>query len=61
MNEIFWKDVTYNSIKSRKKQDFTLSLEDTFLEKSQARRLKWFCNFVKFRINNILQKKLFAG
>ena len=48
-------------LKVAKKQDFTLSLEDTFLEKSQARRLKWFCNFVKFRINNILQKKLFAG
>ena len=35
LNEIFRKDVTYN-IKSHKKQCFTLSSEDTFLEKPQA-------------------------
>ena len=31
--EIFRKNVTYDNIKSKKKQDFTLSLEDTFLKK----------------------------
>ena len=36
-NEIFRKDVTYDNIKSHKKnQGFTLSLEDTFLEKQQG-------------------------
>ena len=37
-NEIFRKDVTYNNIKSHKNEGFTLSLEDTFLEKSQDGR-----------------------
>ena len=37
LNEIFGKDVTYDNIKSlKKKQGFTLSLEDTFLEKPQG-------------------------
>ena len=36
LNEIFGKDVTYDNIRSLKKQVFTLSLEDTFLEKPQG-------------------------
>ena len=35
-NKIFRKDATYDNIKSRKQQDFTLSLEDTLFEKSQG-------------------------
>ena len=35
-NEIFSKDVTYDNIKNHKKQDFALSLEDTFFEKTQG-------------------------
>ena len=34
-NEIFRKHVTYDNIKSHKKQGFTLSLEDAFLGKPQ--------------------------
>ena len=30
------KDVTYDNIKSHKKQRFTISLEDIFLEKPQG-------------------------
>ena len=30
-NEIFWKDVTYDNIKSHKKQGFARSLENTFM------------------------------
>ena len=37
LNEIFWKDVTFDKIKSHKKQGFTISLEDTFFEKSLGR------------------------
>ena len=37
LNEIFWKDVTSDKIKSHKKQGFTISLEDTFFEKSLGR------------------------
>ena len=33
-NEIFGKDVTYENIKSHKKQGFNLPLKNTFLEKS---------------------------
>ena len=36
LNEIFRKDVTYDNIKSHKKQGSTLSSEDTFLEKPQG-------------------------
>ena len=35
-NEIFRKDVTYDNIKVTKSQDFSLSLEDTLLEKPQG-------------------------
>ena len=35
-NEVFRKDVTYDNIKSHKKQGFALSLENTFLEKPQG-------------------------
>ena len=35
LNEIFRKDVTYNNIKSHKKQGFILFSQDTFLEKPQ--------------------------
>ena len=35
-NEIFRKGVTYDNIKSHKKQRFTPSLEDAFLEKPQG-------------------------
>ena len=35
-NKIFRKDVAYDNIKSHKKQGFALSLENTFLEKSQG-------------------------
>ena len=39
-NEIFKKDVTYDNIKSpKKKQGFTLSLEDAFLEKTTGVRV----------------------
>ena len=33
--KVFRKDVTYNKVKCRKKQGFTISLENTFLEKTQ--------------------------
>ena len=36
-NDIFRKDVTYDKIKSHKKADFHVSLEDAFLEKPQGR------------------------
>ena len=35
-DEIFRKGVAYNNIKSHKKQNVTLSLENTFSEKQQA-------------------------
>ena len=35
-NEIFKKNVTYDNVKTNKKQSFTLSLENTFLEKPDA-------------------------
>ena len=35
-NEIFKKNVTYDNMKTNKKQSFTLSLEYTFLEKPGA-------------------------
>ena len=34
-NESFRKDVTYDNIQSKKKQNFSLFLEDTLLSKSQ--------------------------
>ena len=46
LNEIFRKDVTYDNIKSHKKQGFTLSSEDTFLEKPQGGggpKYVWHC------------------
>ena len=45
LNEIFRKDVTYDNVKSHKKQGFTLSSEDTFLEKPQGGGHKyiWHC------------------
>ena len=33
------KNVTYDNIKSHKKTDFSLSLEDTFSEKPQGRQI----------------------
>ena len=35
LNKIFTEDVTYDNLKSHKKAGFTLSSEDTFLEKPQ--------------------------
>ena len=35
-NEIFKKNVTYDNMKTNNKQSFTLSLENTFLEKPGA-------------------------
>ena len=35
-DEIFRRDVTYDNLKSHKKQGFTLSLKNTFLEKLQG-------------------------
>ena len=35
-SEVFRKDKTYDNIKSHTKQGFTLSLEDTFLEKLEG-------------------------
>ena len=35
-NKIFRKDVTFDNIKSHKKQGFTLSLENTFFGKPQG-------------------------
>ena len=35
-NEKFGKEVTYDNIKSKKKQRFVLSLEDTYFEKPQV-------------------------
>ena len=41
-NQVFRKDVTYDNIKSYKKQGFILSLEDTFFEKPQGQiKLGW--------------------
>ena len=37
-NKFFRKDVTYNNIIRQKEQGFTLSLEDTILEKTQAEK-----------------------
>ena len=34
-SDIFRKDVTYDNIKSKKPQGFTISQDDTFLEKTQ--------------------------
>ena len=34
-NEIFWKDVTLTILKVTKKQGFTLTLEDKFLDNPQ--------------------------
>ena len=34
-SDIFRKDVTYDNIKSKKTQGFTISQDDTFLEKTQ--------------------------
>ena len=38
-NQVLKKDVTYDNIKSHKKQGFTLSLENMFLEKRQGIQL----------------------
>ena len=38
-NQVLRKDVTYDNIKSHKKQGFTLSLENMFLEKRQGIQL----------------------
>ena len=52
-NKIFRKDVTYDNIKSHKKQGFTLSLEDIFLEKPQ-REGSQFCttHLIKGKVLN---------
>ena len=34
-NEIFMKNASYDNIKNKRKQDITMYLEDTFLEKPQ--------------------------
>ena len=48
-SDIFTKDMIYDNIKSHKKQDFTLSLEDTFLEKNSFRV---HCDRTKYLIVN---------
>ena len=35
-SEIFWKSVTYDNLKSLKKQGFTLSLENTYIENNNG-------------------------
>ena len=48
--------MTYGNIKSRKKQDLTLSLENTFLEKSQGEGQIDLLAFFRFKEISLILK-----
>ena len=53
-NEIFWKDVPYDNIKSHKNQSFTLSRKHIFGKTTRGRGSNWPQSSL-FRVKNILR------